>query len=91
MSKIRRRLTIIPSAVLRGWRRLDYNVYSGQLKTKGKGKAWKIDKFVQIKFDFVTHYPRLNGSWEEHFLGEKDGVFIIMYMSDQSRTQGPEI
>ena len=83
MGKLQRRLTIIPKATLLGWRRLrpDSNEFSGQLYSHDSS----VNTYMSyIKFDFVTHFPELSGRWDEHYLGERDGVFITMFVKHQS-------
>lgn len=90
MSKFHRRMSITPNAKLLGWRRLNNEAVSGQLKTFTKipGMA-KIQYIPYLKFDFITYHPALTDHWDSHYLGERDGVFIIMYLKDQSTSTGP--
>lgn len=84
MGKFQRRLTITPHGTLLGWRKLsDRLEYSGQLWKSEHGVT--INQYIPyFKFDFVIHYPALNKYWEEHYLGERGGVFITMYVRNQA-------
>lgn len=86
MGMLKRRLMITTHGFLRGWRRVhpDRMAYSGQLQTKVSNKYFSF-----IEFDIVKFYPGLRGHWEDHYLGEKDGVFIVMLMKDMSGSVGP--
>lgn len=99
MSRVRHRQTIIPHGNLIAWRKLDANklAYSGQLHLKLPYRQTKILNIPRqgyvswLQFDFVTHWPMLVDKWDEHWLGEKDGIFITMYASQAVYLKGPTL
>lgn len=89
---LQRRLTITPHGTLLGWRRLNplELIYSGQLFRSDPGVL--VNQYIPyIKFDFITHFPHLTDAWEEHYLGERNGVFITMFIKNRSTVTGPTV
>ena len=94
MSRLLRRQTIIPDGNLIAWRRLspDKLAYSGQLHLKRNYRHLKKVGYVSwLEFDFVQYYPASVGRWDEHWLGEKDGIIITMYAAQSEYIQGPAL
>ena len=62
------------------------NCYSGVVYD-GKNKQY----CSWIEFEKVEYYPAMSAFWQEHWLGVKDGVYVVMNIDMQDRTKGPLI
>lgn len=86
MGKFKDRLMITPQATILGWRKLGLGlIFSGQYVDLRTG----VHRYRSyMEFDWLTHYPALSNHWNEHYLGELQGVYVTMFFEHEFKIQG---